>query len=145
MILNWLKNQPIWTLLLVGILKILKTHSYLALNNNNQEVIIHSALGDLAAYGKIEIDIDEMGRKKTGTFYKNNFKKYLPTILHMAGPHFKIQPNSLFFPFPFDKTHVFYPGMKVLKKPPVSFPCKSAGHYFLYVQNPDAGIVLKQG
>jgi 2',3'-cyclic-nucleotide 2'-phosphodiesterase (5'-nucleotidase family) len=47
-----------------------KAHPYIALNNNNQEVIIHSALGDLDAYGKIEIDMDEMGRKKLVRFTK---------------------------------------------------------------------------
>jgi hypothetical protein len=34
------------------------------LNNKNSEVIIHSAAGDFASMGKIEIDFDNQGRKK---------------------------------------------------------------------------------
>lgn len=47
-----------------------KAHPYIALNNNQQEVIIHSALGDAIACGKIEIAIDGQGRKKQVLFTK---------------------------------------------------------------------------
>ena len=38
------------------------------LNSNNAEVIIHTAAGDVTAFGKIEIDFDEHGRKKQVSF-----------------------------------------------------------------------------
>ena len=40
----------------------------IALNSNSGEVIIHSASGDTTAFGKIEIDFDEQGRKKYISF-----------------------------------------------------------------------------
>jgi hypothetical protein len=39
-------------------------HPVIALNNNNAEVVIHSAAGDTTDFGKIEIDFDGQGRKK---------------------------------------------------------------------------------
>jgi 2',3'-cyclic-nucleotide 2'-phosphodiesterase (5'-nucleotidase family) len=43
-------------------------HPIVALNNKNAEVIIHSAAGNTFAFGKIEIDFDEMGRKNQVSF-----------------------------------------------------------------------------
>jgi 2',3'-cyclic-nucleotide 2'-phosphodiesterase (5'-nucleotidase family) len=40
------------------------THPIIALNSKNGEVIIHSAAGDPAAVGKIELDFDGQGKKK---------------------------------------------------------------------------------
>lgn len=39
-------------------------HPIIALNSKNGEVIIHSAAGDPAAFGKIELDFDGQGQKK---------------------------------------------------------------------------------
>ncbi len=44
------------------------TQPVITLNSNNAEVIIHSASGDSFAYGKIEIDFDEQGRKNHISF-----------------------------------------------------------------------------
>jgi 5'-nucleotidase len=41
------------------------SHPIIALNSKNGEVIIHSAAGDVTAFGKIEIDFDGQGRKKS--------------------------------------------------------------------------------
>lgn len=43
-------------------------HPVVLLNNNNSEVIIHSAAGDFNSMGKIEIDFDNQGRKKQISF-----------------------------------------------------------------------------
>lgn len=43
-------------------------HPIIAVNSNNGEVIIHSAAGDPAAFGKIEIDFNEQGQKKHISF-----------------------------------------------------------------------------
>lgn len=45
-----------------------KEHPIIILNKNNAEVIIHNATADATAFGKIEIDFDEQGRKKQVNF-----------------------------------------------------------------------------
>ncbi len=45
-----------------------QTNPYIALNSNKEEVIIHSAAGDAAAFGRIEIDFNEYGNKKHISF-----------------------------------------------------------------------------
>lgn len=54
------------------------SHPIIAVNSNNGEVIIHSAAGDPAAFGKIEIDFDEKGRKKHISFINQLSKNTMP-------------------------------------------------------------------
>lgn len=49
-------------------------HPIVALNSKNAEVIIHSAAGNSFAFGNIEIDFDEMGRKNKVSFGNNTAK-----------------------------------------------------------------------
>ena len=55
-----------------------KEHPIITLNSNNAEVIIHAAAGDPAAFGKIEIDFDELGRKKHINFINKLSNKTTP-------------------------------------------------------------------
>ncbi|MBI1782777.1 MAG: hypothetical protein HYR66_15645 [Sphingobacteriales bacterium] len=43
-------------------------HPIIVLNSKNSEVIIHASSGQTTGYGKIEIDFDELGRKKNINF-----------------------------------------------------------------------------
>lgn len=54
-------------------------HPIVALNSKNAEVIIHSASGNSFACGKIEIDFDELGRKKRVSFADHRSKKEIAT------------------------------------------------------------------
>ena len=51
-----------------GNTKNFREHPMIALNSNNGEVIIHSASGKPAVFGKIEIDFNEKGQKKNISF-----------------------------------------------------------------------------
>lgn len=51
-----------------GDAKNFQQHPMIALNSNNEEVVIHSAAGEPAVFGKIEIDFNEKGQKKHISF-----------------------------------------------------------------------------
>lgn len=58
-------------LIIGGNTKNFHQHPVILLNSNNEEVIIHSAAGDSAAFGKIDIDFNEKGQKKYISFTNN--------------------------------------------------------------------------
>ena len=58
-------------LIIGGNTKNFHQHPVILLNSNNEEVIIHSAAGDSAAFGKIDIDFNEKGQKKNISFTNN--------------------------------------------------------------------------
>jgi len=62
------KNSTFLDIIIGGHDKNFQPHPYIALNRKNEEVIIHSAFGDSASFGKIEIAVDSKGRKKQVSF-----------------------------------------------------------------------------
>ena len=66
-----------------GHAKNFQTNPIIALNSKNEEVIIHSASGDLFACGIIKIDFDGQGRKKHIGFTDQSSKNTAP---HRAMP-----------------------------------------------------------
>ena len=55
-------------LIIGGNTKNVHQHPVILLNQNNEEVIIHSAASDSAAFGKIDIDFNDKGQKKYISF-----------------------------------------------------------------------------
>jgi 2',3'-cyclic-nucleotide 2'-phosphodiesterase (5'-nucleotidase family) len=62
------KNSTHLDIIIGGHDKNFQPGPYIALNQKNEEVIIHSAFGDSGAIGKIEIAVDHKGRKKQVSF-----------------------------------------------------------------------------
>ena len=71
-------------LIIGGDTKNFHQHPVILLNSKNEEVIIHAAACDAAAFGKIDIDFNERGQKKHIGFTGNLSASTLPNLAEPA-------------------------------------------------------------